>query len=719
MTMKTGMTGLALVLLGGCTWLDRSGPADGGIIGLETLDVTTMTSGWNPPTKNVANGGNPFQIGLASFARGVGTHADSRYRLRVEKGEALEFRAKVGVDAGLRFADRGTVQFFIRANGKTVARSSVLRFGDDAETLVAPLVGAKTIELIVTSAGDGNVNDIADWCEADFSVRPGTELVPFTSQTDTRQFGILSPAPSAAPRINPPRVFGVRPGRPILFSLPVSGERPMKVTAQGLPAGVTLDEATGRLGGSVERRGEYAIRFTATNAKGADTRDFKLVVGDAIALTPPMGWNSWNCFASVVNAQDIRSAADAFEKERLADYGWSYINIDDFWQNHQGEDWKGPDGKSVGTDDVKGPMRHADGKIVVNRRFPDMKGLADYVHAKGLKIGLYSSPGPYTCGRCTGSWGFEEIDARTYADWGYDYLKYDWCTYGDVAVGIKNSPLYYQAPYLKMGRALAAQNRDIVYSLCQYGMGNVSQWGGAVGGQAWRTTGDIQDTWDSMRSIVCAQAGLEHFARPGNWNDADMLIVGQVGWGPKLHPTRLSPNEQYSHMTWWSLFASPLLIGCDLTKLDPFTKSLLTNAEVLEVSQDPLGKAAGRVLADEDGGEDWEVWARPLADGSIAMGVFNVSELEREIVVDLAKIGLAGEWKVRDLWRCADEKPVREWYRVKLPSHAPHFIRLTPGAGGRLAPGVTDVRDHAWNGLFEGLDKKATYEDCKSCPKRK
>ena len=715
--MKSGFLIVAAVaLLGGCTGAGRVSTMVS--VGLEELDLSTMTSGWNPATVNVANGGNPFKIGSGMFARGVGTHADSRYRLRVEKGEALEFRAKVGVDAGIPYANRGTVRFVVRADGKTVARSSVLRFGDDAETLVAPLVGAKTVELIVSSAGDGNANDIADWCEAVFAVRPGTRFAADPYAPEAEQFGILTPVPPVAPRINPPRVFGVRPGRPVLFTLPVSGERPMKVTAQGLPAGVTLDEATGRLGGSVERRGEYAIRFTARNAKGTDTRDFKLVVGDAIALTPPMGWNSWNCFASVVKDGDIRAAADAFEKERLVDYGWSYINVDDFWQNHQGEVWTGPDGEKVSTDDVKGPMRQADGKIVVNRRFPDMKGLADYVHAKGLKIGIYSSPGPYTCGRCTGSWGFEELDARTYADWEYDYLKYDWCTYGDVAVGIKGSPLYCQAPYLKMGRALAAQERDIVFSICQYGMGNVSQWGGAVGGQAWRTTVDIQDTWPSMRAIASCQAGLEHFVRPGNWNDADMLIVGQVGWGPNLHPTRLTPNEQYSHMTWWSLFASPLLIGCDLTKLDPFTKSLLTNVEVLEVNQDPLGKAAGRVLTDPDG-EDWEVWARPLVDGSVAMGIINVSPDKCDIVVDLAKIGLVGEWKVRDLWRCRDENPVREWYRVKLPSHAPHFIRLSPGSDAGLAASVADVRDNAWKGLFDGLDKRAKYEGCKSCPRRK
>ena len=689
--------------LGGCVGVSSSEST----VRLEDLDVSTMSCAWETPKKNRSVGGGELEIGRVRYAHGVGTHAASKYRLRVH-GEALEFRAKVGADTSIRSATLGSVVFVVKADGRTVVRTPLLKFGSPAVEIVAPLAGAKVVELIVRDGGDGIANDLADWCDAVFTVRPGTTFEPFEIPPETDQFGILTPPAPEAPRINPPRIFGVRPGSPILFTLPVSGLRPMTVSATGLPAGVTLDAATGRLGGSVAARGEYKIRFTAKNAKGADTRDFTLVVGDKIALTPPMGWNSWNCFASAVCEQDIKAAADAFVKERLVDYGWSYVNIDDFWQNHQGA--------ADQSTDIKGPMRHADGTVVVNRRFPDMKGLADYVHAKGLKIGLYSSPGPLTCGRCTGSWGFEEIDARTYADWGYDYLKYDWCSYGSVAVGEPETPLYYQAPYLKMGRALQAQKRDIVFSICQYGLKQVSQWGGAVGGQCWRTTSDITDSWGSLRPIVTMQEGLEHFAKPGNWNDPDMLIVGWVGWGPKLHPTQLTPNEQYAHITWWSLLGSPLLIGCDLTKLDAFTKALLTNPEVLEVNQDPLGKTAARVLGDDDR-EEWEVWARPLADGSIALGVFNVSPQKREIVVDLGGMGLAGEWKVRDLWRCRDEQPVRTYYRVTLPAHAPHFIRLTPGADGRLAPGVQDIRDAAWNHLFDNQDKRATFEECKTCPK--
>ena len=667
---------------------------------LASLDLSLMSAGDGKVTVNANVYGEPITVGGERFAKGVGTHAASRYELEVTGGECLSFSAKVGLDNSYPAARAGTVQFRVRADGRPVASSPVLSFGDKAVELKADLKGAKTVGLEVSDTGDGVANDIAAWIDAKFEVTAGTRLVPIVPKGE--QLGILTPPAPESPRINPPRIFGARPGHPILFTLPVSGVRPMRYSVAGLPEGATFDAATGRLGGSVAKAGDYKLVFTAENAKGRDTREFRLVIGDRIALTPPMGWNSWNCFAAAVTEKDIRGAADALAKSGLMDYGWSYVNIDDFWQNHVGD--------NPAAQDIKGPLRHENGSFVVNKRFGDLKRLTDYVHGLGLKIGIYSSPGPTTCGNCAGSWMHEAADAKQFADWGFDYLKYDWCSYGGVAVGTGLKRI--MAPYQLMGRELAKQPRDIVYSLCQYGMGNVSTWGASVGGQCWRTTDDIRDVWGGVLSISGQQDGLERFAGPGAWNDADMLVVGLVGWGPKLHPSRLTPNEQYTHVTLWAMTASPLLIGCDLTRIDDFTRGLLTNPEVLEVSQDVKGAAAARILCD---GWNEGAWARPLADGGVAVALVNLSSQPRRITLDLAKdLGLCGTWTVRDLWRMRDLGTVTGTFASDVLVHACTLVKLTPGKGAGLLPGVGDCRERAWRRLFDGRTESGA-RGCAGC----
>jgi alpha-galactosidase len=317
-----------------------------------------------------------------------------------------------------------------------------------------------------------------------------------------------------------------------------------------------------------------------------------------------------------------------------------------------------------------------------------MKGLAEYVHGLGLKIGLYSSPGEWTCGGCTGSFGHEQQDAATYAQWGFDYLKYDWCSYGDVASGkVKASgyPLWDGSaqnpagaiyPYKIMGKYLREQNRDIVFSLCQYGMADVWQWGGSVRGNSWRTTGDITDTWRSMSGIGFHQDQCAPYARPGNWNDPDMLVVGEVGWG-HLHPTRLSPNEQYTHISLWCLLSAPLLIGCDMTKFDDFTLSLLENDEVLAIDQDALGKEATCVLSDGD----LRVYEKELADGNRALGFFNLGVEPLQLDFNqFARIGIFGRQTVRDLWRqknVATLETKTGSLPLTIPGHGVMLYKLT------------------------------------------
>lgn len=300
-----------------------------------------------------------------------------------------------------------------------------------------------------------------------------------------------------------------------------------------------------------------------------------------------------------------------------------------------------------------------------------MKALSDYVHMKGLKLGIYSSPGPQTCAGYAGSYGFELQDARQYADWGIDYLKYDWCSYDGIAKDRSLREL--KKPYEVMRSALNSVNRDILYSLCQYGMGNVWEWGEQVGGNCWRTTGDIVDTWESMSTIGFGQVGHESYAGPGHWNDPDMLVVGWVGWGPRLHPTRLTPQEQVTHITLWSLLASPLLIGCDMTRLDEFTSSLLTNDEILDVHQDPLGRQARRVAVSGT----CEIWARPLEGGSIAVGLFNRGSKGNRCTVRWSDLGISGKRTVRDLWRQADEGMFENEVSVNVGRHGAVMLTVS------------------------------------------
>ena len=337
---------------------------------------------------------------------------------------------------------------------------------------------------------------------------------------------VLTPKAPPTPRINGPQNFGVRPGHPVLFTIPATGNRPIEFSAEGLPEGLKLDAATGRITGSLKEKGEHVVTLRAKNAVGTAERKWRIVVGQQIALTPPMGWNSWNCFAHAVDEAKVRAAADAMVASGLIDHGWTYINIDDCWSIKPGSN----------DPDLSGAARDADGMINANKKFPDMKALCDYVHGKGLKIGIYSSPGPLTCAGFTASYQHEDQDARRYAEWGFDYLKYDWCSYGRVIRTNKPTHEQLMEPYRVMRASLDKVDRDIVYSLCQYGWGEVWQWGGEVGGNCWRTTDDISDTWRSMAGIGFSQAGHEKYAGPGHWNDPDMLVVGQVGWG-RLHPT--------------------------------------------------------------------------------------------------------------------------------------------------------------------------------------
>ena len=366
--------------------------------------------------------------------------------------------------------------------------------------------------------------------------------------------------------------------------------------------------------------------------------------GTGVAATPPMGWNSWNHFAEKIDDATVRAQADAMVSSGMRDAGYVYINIDDTWEGE----------------------RDSNGVIHSNAKFPDMKALADYVHSKGLKLGIYSSPGEKTCAGFAGSYGHEEQDAKTYAEWGIDYLKYDLCSLGERME--KAEPQVARQimrdAYIKMHKALLKAGRPIVYSLCQYGYDSVWHWGADVGGNAWRTTGDINDTYTRMAEIGFGQAGLARFAGPGHWNDPDMLEVGNGG---------MKPEEYRTHISLWAMLAAPLLAGNDLTAMTPETVAMLTNRDIIAIDQDKAGKQADRAFAEGE----LEIWTKPMADGSTIIGLFNRHDVYNEIVVDFRKLGFKKQVKGHDVWANKDLGKLPMTAHLIIPGHDVILLRVS------------------------------------------
>ena len=540
------------------------------------------------------------------------------------------------------------MEVVIIGDDKTLLDVGVMQPTDHSKVVDLDVTGINMLELIVKGVG-GTHHSHFTWGEAYFEVT-GEKPVMYSRIREPEV--ILTPKASPKPRINGAKVFGVRPGSPFMFQIAATGEKPITYEVKNLPAGLNVDVSTGLITGKLAQKGDFITTIVASNKLGKAERKFTIKCGDLLSLTPPMGWNSWNCWGMAVDAKKVKSSVDFMVSKGLVEHGWSYINIDDGWQ--------GPNRDTV------------TGEILTDQeKFPDMKGLSDYVHSKGLKFGIYSSPGSLTCGKRLGSLQHEELDAATYSKWGVDYLKHDWCSYSEI---YKKPSLYeLKLPYQIMKRALRSQKRDIVYSLCQYGMGDVWKWGHEVDGNVWRTTGDIIDTWNSMRVIGFDQDRNSAYAKPGRWNDPDMLVVGNVGWGPNLHPTHLTPNEQYTHISLWSLLSSPLLLGCDLSALDEFTLNLLTNDEVIDINQDPLGKQAKKISGDEK----FQIWMKDLEDGSKAVGLFNLSINPKKYELVLKQLGLEGKYTVRDVWQQKDIAKGKEKIAVDLPLHGVLLFKIS------------------------------------------
>ena len=443
----------------------------------------------------------------------------------------------------------------------------------------------------------------------------------------------------------------------------------MEFSAKNLPRGLKLDAKTGHITGSLKTKGEFAVTLGAKNALGTAEKKFHIVCGEQIALTPAMGWNSWNHYGSSITQDIVLQNAKAMAESGLIDHGWSYVNIDDAWQGERGGQFHGLQG---------------------NKKFPDIKALCDQIHALGLKFGIYSTPFETSYGRFPGSssqnpegkwskptsdkkvnvikrtppWAiapyhFYTNDANQWASWGVDYLKYDW------------NPI--EAPETKeMADALRHSGRDIIFSLSN-NLNPTNAPSVTPLANSWRTGGDIRASWQSMSSKGFGQDKWQRFASPGHWNDPDMLEIGVK----KQDQPGLTPDEEYTHMSLWCLLSAPLLLGCDLSKADDFTLSLLSNDEVLALDQDELGRQATCVLKDGD----VRVYEKELADGGRAVGVFNLDATSVELKFNkFASLGLVGKQTVRDLWRQKDVVTVdtaKDSLPLTIPVHGVMLYKFT------------------------------------------
>lgn len=486
---------------------------------------------------------------------------------------------------------------------------------------------------------------------------------------------ILNPKPGPTPKINGAKIFGVRPGNPILYTIAATGDRPMEFSAENLPDGALIDKGKGFITGSVLKPGTYSVTLKAQNSLGTDEAELRLVVGDEISLTPPMGCNTWGGLGPFVDEKGVRASAEAMVETGLINHGYCYINIDDAWQGKRG-----------------GPYN----AIQPNEKFGDMKQLCTDLHKMGLKAGIYSTPFktsyagfpggssdnqdgtweqlPRKTGWTVGRYLHETNDARQFAEWGFDYFKYDWYK---VTVPLSQ----------KMDTALRSTGRDIVFELSNAIAIDEAEILTRIGNLT-RTTSDLIDVWNKtqlgpdrptwamgVRDVWLKHKEYQKFSKPGHWNMPCPLRIGLLGgWDNKpLHPTRLTPDEQYSHISLWCLWSSPLIIGAPIDKLDEFTLSLLSNDEVLEINQDPLGQQARQIDA-----EQGEILVKDMEDGSKAAGLFN-PESDQPVVVELnwKDIGIEGRHMVRDAWRQKDIGKYRKKFSAKVPPHGVVLVRIS------------------------------------------
>ncbi|MFC5411078.1 NPCBM/NEW2 domain-containing protein [Larkinella bovis] len=640
-------------------------------IWLDDLAIKSFSEGIPAVLPKVTAAGVPMRMKGRLFERGVGVNATSVLAFFLA-GNAREFSAVVGVDdSGQRDLPH---TFYVIGDEKILFTSGAMRLGDEPKSVKVDVTGIQRLGLLVLVDDIGRTKLYSNWADAQL-LMIGQHQPQQIPNTDEKY--ILTPLPAPKPKINSASIFGATPGNPFLYTIAATGNRPMQFSATNLPKGLTIDAKTGIISGKVTQRGTYVATLKAKNALGEASKKLTIKIGDTIALTPPIGWNGWNSWAKLIDREKVVASARAMVNMGLSQHGWTYINIDDAWQ---------------------GPRGGAYNAIMPNEKFPNFKEMVDEIHGLGLKVGVYSTPwitsyagypggssyfengafpdsirANHRAHRLIGKYRFETADARQMADWGIDFLKYDW------RLEVPSAE--------RMATALRQSGRDIVYSISNSApFAQVNDWVRLT--NTFRTGPDIRDSWTSLYRSAFTLDKWAPYGGPGHWLDPDMMILGNVTTGSQLHPTRLTPDEQYSHVSIFSLLSAPLLIGCPIEQLDAFTLNLLTNDEVIAINQDPLGKSA-RLLVEENG---VQIWVKPLEDGSVAVGLFNVAdfgktpqsyfrwgnEKPRDYSLDLAKIGLTGKYKLRDVWRQKDLGVFTGSFQTAIRHHGVVMLRMSP-----------------------------------------
>ena len=606
-----------------------------------------MKPGKTKDKKDLSLRGKPLPDGFATAG-----NCNLSYDLK-GKGERLS--GKIGIDDSADKASTDSVQVQVYGDNKRLWGSGPMKPGNKPIDLDVHLKGVKRLELIQDFAGDYNSTMQVAWADMAITYTEVRPVVVYPSPTAFQGKPFMPPPGPEPPRITGARVFGVRPGAPFLFTVTASGRKPMSFSARNLPPELQLNAESGQITGCLRSNGEYRVALAARNALGVSERELRIVVGDNICLTPAMGWCSWSAWLKKVDQKKMEKAAELLVSTGLKDHGYIYVNIDDGWQGARG-----------GKDNALQP----------NEKFPDMKGFCDKAHRLGLKAGIYHTPWMTSYGKLCGGtaatpdgkWDTNHIvfavgpcsflnqDARQFAEWGIDYCKWDWI-------------LNKSNEIVAVSAALKQSGRDMVCSLSNRALLELGPTF-VEHANSWRITNDFLAHWEILADIAFCGDRWAKYAGPGHWLDMDLLVCG-VAWGGK--PCALTPDEQYLVLSMWSLMASPLMISCELEKLDEFTLRLLTNDEVLDIDQDPLGKAARHTLSRGL----LDVWGKDLEDGSKAIGFFNRGREPLEQTIDLKSLGLDGKYLVRDLWKRADVGTVEKNITVNPRPHGVQLYRMT------------------------------------------